>query len=185
MSRRGAVQMLGQGRAGRHASMGSALGPCSEPGGFHAVQPQQAQALPGVRALRGGCLQGDLQARETAESRTRGGENFGSASPTPVPELLSPDGSIPALHRRGSVLSPRTRSHLPTVCPVATAVEVEKVEGEQEAADAEDNPHRVEQEGDGPEGQRGALRGHGTSGSRTSPHPQCRHPQPTAHWGLT
>ena len=44
----------------------------SEPGSFHTVQPQQAQALPGVRALRRGCLQGDLQARETAESRTGG-----------------------------------------------------------------------------------------------------------------
>lgn len=78
-----AVWVLGWGRAGRGISMGSALGPHAKPGGFHTVQPQQARALPGARALRSGCLQGDLQAREDDENETKGDESFGSASPTP------------------------------------------------------------------------------------------------------
>lgn len=68
------VSVLGQGQG---TSTGSLQGTCSEPGSFHAVQPQQAQALPAVGDLLWGCLQGDLQARDTTES-------FGSATPTPA-----------------------------------------------------------------------------------------------------
>lgn len=110
-----------------------------------------------------------------------GAESFGPASPTPIPEPPAQTG--PSLHGSGSVPSPGTRSHLPAVRPAAAAAEAEQVEGEQEAAGAEDDLHGVEQEGDGPEGQRGALRTHGAWGPRTPPPSPVL--APTAHGGLT
>lgn len=66
------------------------------------------------------------------------------------------------------MLSPGTRRHLSPVRPATAAAEAKEVEGEQEAADAKDDLHQVEQEGDSPEGQRGALRGHEASGPYAS-----------------
>lgn len=53
----------------------------SEPGNFHAVQSQQAQALPGTGALHRGCLQRELETREDDENGTRGVEIASTSHP--------------------------------------------------------------------------------------------------------
>lgn len=92
-------------RAGKRSGVGAGMGlgpiPCSQLGGFHAVQAQQAQAEPGVRAVHRGCLQGDLQARGAAQGRTRDGElQVGKSCPPwgPEPSRLHPS---PARGLRG------------------------------------------------------------------------------------
>lgn len=87
---------MGQETARTHPQGQLSLRPRSEPGNFHTVQPQQAQALPGGRALHRSCLQGDLEAGEDDENGTRGMEAL-DARVLP----LRPARSVPALQGRG------------------------------------------------------------------------------------
>lgn len=118
----------------------------SEPGNFHTVQSQQAQPLPGAGALHRCCLQRDLEARQDDENGTREVKAL-DTQVTPEPRQVCPS---PA--REGLELSPGIRNHLHPEHPTAAAAQAEELEGEQEAVDAEEDLHGLEQEGDGPEG---------------------------------